>query len=70
MNIIKSEDHRQIFPEFIDVLVDPSTQYGQAIAFKVDPHRGESVIIPMAVETARELCVTLMRTLIAVSELK
>lgn len=68
--IIKSRDYKQVDVDYLEVLVDPDTRRGPVIGLKVDQHKGKSFIMPLDVDCARELCTTLMRTLIGLSELR
>lgn len=64
--IIRSKDFKQIDVEWVEVLVDPDT--GPTIGLKIDPVKGKPFIMPLDVDCARQLCRTLVKTLVGLSE--
>jgi hypothetical protein len=65
---IKSHDYRQVTAESFEVLVDPKPVFPAkpAIGLKVDPipGHGESFIMPIEYETALNVAMLIMKTLL------
>jgi hypothetical protein len=66
MRKVKSTDHRQVLAESFDILVDPKPRHPlkPAIALKIDQIDGDSFIMPIAFDTAKELATAILEQLL------
>jgi hypothetical protein len=61
---IRSTDHKAVIADSFEVLVDTDKARGPVIGLKVDPMDDAPFIIPIEFKAAKELALTIFKTLL------
>lgn len=63
---VKSTDYKQVVADSFEVLIDPGPKYPAkpAIGLKIDPIDGKPFIVPIEFQSAMDLAMMIMKTLL------